>query len=111
MTARRFAVEWMEPARLDLEAIATHLWFEAPLRAEKILDRIIDRGEALRSLPARGRVVPELRDIGERAWLEVQEPPWRLIYRVIGKTVEIHGVLDSRRHLDGVLRERMLRSR
>lgn len=109
MTARRLAVDWMEPARLDLEAIATHLWIEAPLRAEKILDRIIDRGEGLRRLPARGRVVPELRDVGERAWLEVQEPPWRLVYRVTGNTVEVHGVLDSRRHLDDVLRERLLR--
>ena len=101
----------MEVSRRDLEGIAAHLWIEAPLRAARILDRIIDRGESLRVLPARGRVVRELADVSERSWLEVQEPPWRILYRVVGQVVEIHGVLDSRRHLDDLLRERMLSSR
>ncbi len=108
MTGRRYRVEWMEVARHDLEAIAAHLWVEAPVHAAKILDRLIDRSEALRLLPQRGRVVPELRDLGERTWREVQEPPWRIVYRVLGIVVEVHGVLDSRRHLDDVLRERVL---
>ncbi len=108
MRARRYAVEWMEVSRRDLEAIAAHLWVEAPLRAEKILDRIIDKGQSLRRLPQRGRVVPELRDVGERSWLELQEHPWRIVYRITGNAVEIHGVLDSRRHLDDVLRERIV---
>lgn len=101
----------MEVSRRDLEGIAAHLWIEAPLRAAKILDRIIDRGESLRVLPVRGRAVPELADVGERSWLEVQEPPWRILYRVSADVVEIHGVLDSRRHLDDLLRERMLSTR
>lgn len=108
MTSRRYTVSWMEVARRDVEAIAAHIWSEAPLRAEQLLDRLIDRGESLQRLPERGRIAPELRDIGERRWREVQQPPWRIIYRVSGKTVEIHGVLDSRRNLDDVLRDRLL---
>ena len=108
MTPRRYSVEWMEVARYDLESIVAHLLVEAPQRAEKIVDRIIDKGESLLRLPQRGRVVPELREVGERRWLEVQEPPWRIIYRVAGKVVEIHAVLDSRRDLADVLRERIV---
>ena len=108
MTARRYVVEWTALALFDLEGLAAHLWIEAPLRAAAILDRIIDKAESLRQLPGRGRVVPELRSVGERSWQEIQEAPWRIIYRVSGNTVEIHAVLDSRRHLDDVLRERML---
>ncbi len=111
MTKRRYAVEWMEVARSDLEGIATHLSFEAPLRAVRILDRIIDKGESLRSLPERGKVVRELVHLGERSWREVQEPPWRIVYRISDRVVEIFGVLDSRRHLDDVLRERLLSGR
>ena len=110
MTGRPYPVEWMAVTRHDLEAIAAHLWIEAPLRAEKILDRIVDKGESLRLLPERGRGIPELRGLGERSWRELHEPPWRIIYRVTGRVVEIHGVLDSRRHLDDVLRERILSS-
>ena len=107
MKSRRYSVQWMEVARRDIEIIAAHLSHEAPLRAEEMLDRIIDRGDSLTSLPERGRRVPELRDIADRTWREVQEPPWRMIYRVSGRVVEIYGVFDARRHLDDVLRERI----
>lgn len=60
--------------------------------------------------PERGRTPPELRAIGDRTWLEIQEPPWRIVYRIAGKsTVEIHAVLDGRRSLEDFLTERLLR--
>lgn len=109
MKRRRYRVEWLEAARLDLEAIADRLWLEAPLRADKVLDRIIDRADSLWALPERGRVIPELRDLGETAWREVHEPPWRIVYRVHSGAVEIHAVLDARRSLEDLLRDRLIR--
>jgi hypothetical protein len=51
-----------------------------------------------------------LRAIGDQTWLEIQEPPWRIIYRIKDKkTVEIHGVFDGRRSLEDILMERLLR--
>jgi plasmid stabilization system protein ParE len=51
-----------------------------------------------------------LRAIGDQTWLEVQEPPWRIIYRIADKkTVEIHAVFDGRRSLEDILMERLLR--
>ena len=108
MTGRRHTVVWTEVALRDVERLAAYLVDESPLRAEQILGRIIDRGESLASAPGRGHVPAELRALGDRTWLQVLESPWRIVYRVVGKRVEIHAVLDGRRSLEDILLERIL---
>jgi toxin ParE1/3/4 len=108
VTGRRYTVVWTEVAVRDIERLAIWLVNDAQLRADRILERIIARAQSLDPSPERGRTPPELRPIGDRTWREVQDRPWRIIYRVEGKTVQIHGVLDGRRNLDDVLLERML---
>jgi plasmid stabilization system protein ParE len=108
VTDRRYTVIWTEVALRDVERLAAYLADESPLRAEQILDRIVSRGESLETAPGRGRVPPELRAIGDRTWLQVLESPWRIVYRVVGKRVEIHGVFDGRRSLEDILLERIL---
>ena len=89
--------------------MAAYLFVEAPLRAERLVDAILERAESLSASPERGRRVPELRWVGDRTWREIQLPPWRIIYRVTtGRVVEIHAVLDGRRNLEDILLERML---
>jgi toxin ParE1/3/4 len=111
VTGRRYAVVWTEVASRDVERLASYLLDEAPFRAEHILERIVSRGESPEILPERGRTPPELRAIGDRTWREVQEPPWRIIYRIAArKTVEIHGVFDGRRNLEDILMERILQA-
>ena len=110
MTVRRRSVVWTEIAARDVERFAAYLVDEAPLRAAQVVDRIVSRAESLAFFPERGRVPPELRGIGDRTWREVQEPPWRIIYKVASsRRVEIHAVLDGRRSLEDVLMERILR--
>jgi toxin ParE1/3/4 len=99
---------WIEIALRDLERLADRLHEAAPLRAEKILDRILSPGESLATLSHRGRTPTEPRPIADRTWLEVIEAPWRILYRVVENTVEIHAVLDGRRDLRDILLERML---
>jgi toxin ParE1/3/4 len=103
-------VVWTQVAASDLERIATYLTAESPLRATAVIDRIVERAESLASLPSRGRIPPELRTIGDRTWREIQEPPWRILYRFLGDVVQIHAVLDGRRSLEDILMERVLRS-
>jgi len=110
VSEHRYIVVWTEVATRDVEHLAAYLLDEAPLRADQILDRIIARGDSLRRSPERGRTPPELRSIGDRTWREIQEPPWRLVYRIADRRVEIHAVLDGRRSLEDVLMERILRS-
>lgn len=105
---KRYRVVWTEIALRDIERLAARLYEDAPLRAERVLDRIISRGDSLARLSHRGRKPPELRAIHDRTWLEVVETPWRIVYRVIGSSVEIHAVLDGRRDLHDLLLERML---
>ena len=108
MTTPRYRVAWTDVALGDIERLASRLQADAPLRAERILTRIFDRAESLERSPARGRTLPELRGLGDRTWREIQEPPWRIVYRITGRKVEIHCVLDGRRSLDDVLMERLL---
>jgi toxin ParE1/3/4 len=110
VSERRYPVVWTGVAAQDVERLSAYLLDEAPLRAEQIVERIISRGESLGSSPERGRTPPELRAIGDRTWHEVQEPPWRILYRITGKRIEIHGVLDGRRNLEDILLERLLRA-
>lgn len=111
MSARRYSVVWTEVAAKDVERLASYLRDEAPLRAEQILLRIISRAESLEMFPHRGRTLPELRAIGDQNWLEIQEPPWRIIFRIADKTtIEIHGALDGRRSLEDILLERLLQA-
>jgi toxin ParE1/3/4 len=110
VSQHRYTVVWTGVAAQDVERLSACLLDESPLRAEQIIERIISRGESLGSSPERGRTPPELRAIGDRAWHEVQEPPWRIVYRVTGKRIEIHGVLDGRRSLEDILLERLLRA-
>jgi toxin ParE1/3/4 len=107
---RRYPVVWTGVAAQDIERLAAYLLDEAPPRAEQINERIISRGESLGSSSERGRTPPELRAIGDRTWHEVQEPPWRILYRITGKRIEIHGVLDGRRSLEDILMERLLQA-
>jgi toxin ParE1/3/4 len=105
---REFRAVWTGPAAADLERIALFLLGESPLRAGRIVDRIVDRAESLAEFPNRGRTPPELRSMGDHSWREMQESPWRIIYRVGAGVVQIHAVLDGRRSLEDILMERIL---
>jgi plasmid stabilization system protein ParE len=105
MKTRKLKVVWTSVAAGDLERIAAYLASESPVRAATLIDRIVERAESLASLPNRGPTPPELRSIGDRSWRELQEPPWRIIYRRLDEVVQIHAVLDGRRNM-----ERMLKS-
>jgi toxin ParE1/3/4 len=108
VSKRRSAVVWTEVALRDIERLAAYLLDEAPLRAEQIVERIIAKAQSLETSPERSRIPPELRAIEDRTWRELQEPPWRILYKIAGKHVEIHGVLDGRRSLEDILMERLL---
>jgi plasmid stabilization system protein ParE len=110
MKPRKVKVVWTAVAAGDLERIASYLASESPLRAAAVIDRIVERTESLASLPNHGRTPPELRSISDRTWRELQESPWRIIYRRLEGVVQIHAVLDGRRNLEDILMERMLKS-
>lgn len=103
-------VEWTRVAGEDLEGLAAYLLGESLPRAIAIIDRIVEHAESLANMPGRARIPPELRRVGDRSWREVQEPPWRIVYRHREGVVQIHAILDGRHSLEDILMERLLKS-
>jgi toxin ParE1/3/4 len=109
MRKSSFRVLWTETAVRDLESLIGYIAADAPMNAEKVLTRLRSKAESLETAPERGRVVPELLRRGMPVWRELIYRPYRLMYRIDGRTVYVLAVLDSRRDLEDVLLERLVR--
>ncbi|MBI5499048.1 MAG: type II toxin-antitoxin system RelE/ParE family toxin [Deltaproteobacteria bacterium] len=109
--AERFSVGWAEAAVSDLEAVVEHLAAEDLVAAGRLLDGLERRARTLESLPRRGRVVPELAALHVRGYRELLHGPYRLMYSVEGRRVDVLALLDGRRDLQSVIVERLLRGR
>jgi plasmid stabilization system protein ParE len=94
----------------DLESLVEYIAMESPDSAGQVLDRLERKASTLAMQSARGRIVPELREIGVLHYRELVEKPWRIVYRVEASQVFVLAVLDSRRDLQTLLLERLVRS-
>jgi toxin ParE1/3/4 len=106
---RRFQVLWTDAARRDLEQIVEYVAGDDPKAALDIAERLQRRCLRLERLPARGRVVPELKAIDVYMYRELIERPWRVVYRFEQNRVYVMAVLDARRNLVSLLLERLTR--
>lgn len=104
-----FEVLWTRTAEEDLKGIVAWIAADSIDEALRVLERIRARATALASLPERGRVVPELKEQGVSLYREVVVEPWRMLYRVVDHRVYVLGVFDSRRNLEDLLLDRLLR--
>jgi len=105
----RYRVQFSEAATRDLEGLSQYLGTRSEKAAREVVRKLRERGRALFSNPLRGRLVPELLDLGISSFREVIEPPHRIIYRIVEKDVLIVGVFDGRRDLEDLLLERLIR--
>lgn len=85
---------WTERAAADLEAIEAYVAWDDPLAAIALVDRLIERVDALRDQPRMGRVVPEAANPDIR---ELIAGNYRLVYRIHGKTIEVLQVFEGHR--------------
>ena len=77
--------------------------------AKKIANKIKQKAQKLESFPSRGRWVPELQIAGIFVYRELIEKLWRIVYKIEQDTVYVNAVLDSRRDLEAILLQRLLR--
>lgn len=70
---------WTRTAVEHLVAIYEHIAQDAPLYAQRVVDRLTRRSEQIAKFPGSGRMVPEYAAPEIR---EVIERPYRIIYRV-----------------------------
>lgn len=110
MRKASFRVLWTETAVRDLESLVGYIAAEAPINAGKVLARLKSTAESLKKTPERGRLVPELLQHGLPVWRELIVRPYRILYRIDGRTVSVLALLDSRRDLEDVLLERLIRA-
>ena len=61
------------------------------------------------SFPARGNVPKELLALGIHDFREAHYKPYRIMYRIAGRTVIVLCVLDGRRDMQSLLQARLLR--
>lgn len=105
----RFEVEFTEGAQRDLEAIHSYIAaHHSASHAERLLSRLLVAAEKLAVMPDRGAIAPELLALGIREYRQIQLNPYRLIYRVSGRSVVVYLVADSRRDMQSLLAQRLL---
>ena len=107
---RSYAVEFAAVAECDLQEIVAFIAADDPGAALRVFDRIEARCATLAQMPERGRVVPELAAFGVHTYRELVVSPWRVVYRISGKTVFVLAVVDSRRNVEDILLDRLVRS-
>lgn len=78
-------------------------------KADYVFGKLQEACESLAHMPERGHTPPELERVGVREYREIHFKPYRIIYRVSGRTVFVHCVLDARRELQQLLERHLLR--
>ena len=106
---KRYSVVVTEHALLDLDDIARYITLhDSPERAEHVARRIEQAFAGLASLPNRGNHPRELLELGNRAFREVHFRPYRIIYRVLEREVQVMIIADGRRDMRTLLARRLL---
>lgn len=109
--ASNYEVLWARVAEEDLKDIIKYIQSRDPSAAKDQLEKIKVRASSLNSLPHRGHIVPELMQQGILQYRELVIPPWRIIYRISDSNVYVLAVFDSRRNVEDILLNRLLRKR
>ncbi|WP_456407435.1 type II toxin-antitoxin system RelE/ParE family toxin [Thiolapillus sp.] len=109
--AKAYRVSWAEAAEEDLKSIIEYIYADNPPAARGNLNKIKTKTSELCSFPQRGRVVPELKDHGILQYRELIIPPWRVIYRISEEQVYVLSVIDSRRNIEDILLQRLVRTK
>ena len=108
---KRYSVQLTRSAERDLAAIARYLAQAAsPTVAAAFLDTMLEQVAELEHLPERGAVPRELDVLGITSFRQLSAKPWRIIYRISETTVTILLIADSRRDMQTLLEQRLLRT-
>jgi plasmid stabilization system protein ParE len=89
-------VTWTATAAAQLQAIRDYLAQSSPGYAQALAVRIIERADSLASQPLFGAEVPEY---GDQVIRELFEHPYRILYRVADREIQILAVIHASRRL------------
>ena len=106
---QRHAVIMSPGALRDLEDISDYIRkYDDPAKANYVVSRIEAVIESLAIAPERSSFLPELLSLGMKDYRQTFFKPYRVIYRVQGKTVRVYLIADGRRNMPALLSRRLL---
>lgn len=105
-----YHIVWTKRAEKDLLTIVSYIARDFFSNAQNVLRKIKKATSRLYHALTRGRMIPQLQEQGVLQYRELIISPWRVMYRISGKSVFILAVLDSRQNIEDVLLERFLNS-
>jgi toxin ParE1/3/4 len=104
-----FAVLLTNDAACDLEGIYDYIAFhDSPQKADYVLDQIEKDFSSLSKFPERGVYPKELLTLGISEYREIFFKPYRIIYRIMDRSVYVLLIVDGRRDLESLLQRRLL---
>lgn len=104
----KHAVLVTPPALADIRAIHEFiLQREGAQRADGVLQELKKAVFSLESTPSRGKEPMELEPLGATDYLQIVVKPYRIIYYIHGKVVQVALVADGRRDFAGLLALRL----
>ena len=105
----RFEVHLTRGAEQDVEAIHAYILATGSREeADQVLDRLVAAAESLAAFPERGSHPRELAALGILDYRQVFFKPYRLIYQIKARRVQVHLVADGRRDMQTLLERRLL---
>jgi toxin ParE1/3/4 len=107
-----YRVVFTDAARQDLDEIADFIAnLHSVQQALYVVREIRQRVETLEIFPERGTHLPELLDLGAGSTMDYRQlhwKPWRIVYFVAGRVVNIMLIADGRRDMPALLMKRLL---
>jgi toxin ParE1/3/4 len=105
----RYTIAVDPSAENDLDGITEYVAAHDSVdRAIDVATRIEQSFEALETLPNRGAYPKELLEYGNRDFREIYFKPYRIIYRIVERTVIVVLIADGRRDMRSLLSRRLL---
>jgi addiction module RelE/StbE family toxin len=101
--AKEFTIWWTAPAREDVNEIIDYISRTNEAYAVKVLDKIEENVEKLKTFPTAYRIVHELEKYGYLLYRDIIVDYWRVIYKIENDLVHIMLVIDSRRNLEDII--------
>jgi len=93
------ALIWSSEALDDIDTIGEFIQRNSPSHAQRVVEALLDLGQAIAANPLAGRIVPELDDSKVRERFLYS---YRVIYEVGESQIAVLAVLHGRRLLESV---------
>jgi toxin ParE1/3/4 len=105
---KKYSIRLTNDAKQDIESIAYYIARnDDPRKAKNLVAKLKAKIRSLSIFPERGSYPEELLLLDIRVVREVYYGPYRIIYRVVSKVVQILAVVDGRRDLQAFLVNRV----